>query len=210
MKKIIFPILIVILLLAACGQSSDNIIFTALIEKVNGANILVSTSDDVGFDKASVDFDDKLEIPFNLLEGQTVLIEALPLIRESYPVQITAVKITLKKSEKLSEIPESLKAEYKKITPQQATEMMTGDEIILDVRTQSEFDEGHIVNAILLTDSDIEQKAEEVLLDKEQVILVYCRSGRRSKLAAEQLIELGYQNVYDFGGILDWTGKIVK
>lgn len=89
-------------------------------------------------------------------------------------------------------------------------EMMGGDAIILDVRTQPEFDEEHIPNAVLLPGNEIAQRAEQVLPDKEQTILVYCRSGRRSALAAKELVDLGYTNVYDFGGILDWTGDVVK
>lgn len=104
----------------------------------------------------------------------------------------------------------SIKAEYKKITPTEAMEMMGDDAIILDVRTKAEFDEGHIPNALLIPDTEITQKAEEVLPDKDQTILVYCRSGRRSALAAKELIQLGYTNVYDFGGILDWSGEVVK
>ena len=129
-------------------------------------------------------------------------IEALPEIRESYPVQITAVNINL--------LEEPNQNSYIKITAQEAQEMMGEDVIILDVRTQAEFAEGHIPNALLLPDNEIKQRAEELLPDKEQTILVYCRSGRRSELAAKELIQLGYTNVYDFGGILDWTGDVVK
>lgn len=82
--------------------------------------------------------------------------------------------------------------------------------IILDVRTEEEFAEGHIPNAVLLPDTEVKQRAEELLPDKEQTILVYCRSGRRSALAAQELADMGYTNVYDFGGILDWTGDVVK
>lgn len=113
-----------------------------------------------------------------------------------------AVKITLKE--------ESKKAEYKKITPTEAMEMMGDDAIILDVRTKAEFDEGHIPSALLIPETEITQKAEELLPDMDQTILIYCRSGRRSALAAKELIQLGYTNVYDFGGILDWSGEVVK
>ena len=81
--------------------------------------------------------------------------------------------------------------------------------IILDVRTQEEFDESHIEGAILIPDYEITNKAESVLKDKDQLILVYCRSGRRSKLAAEALVELGYTNVKEFGGIIDWPYETV-
>ena len=86
---------------------------------------------------------------------------------------------------------------YEQITPAQAKEIMDSQDayIILDVRTQEEFDESHIEGAILIPDYEITDKAESVLKDKDQLILVYCRSGRRSKLAAEALVELGYTNV---------------
>ena len=104
------------------------------------------------------------------------------------------------------------KAEYVRLTAHEAELMMleTDDIIILDVRTKEEFDEGHIANAILLPDYEIRERAEEILSDKNKTILIYCRSGRRSELAAKELIDMGYENVYDFGGILDWTGEVIK
>ena len=97
-------------------------------------------------------------------------------------------------------------AVYVNITAEEAKKIMDSEEgyIILDVRTQEEYDEGHIPNAVLLPLDDIKAKAHVVLPDKDQLILVYCRSGRRSKLAAEALAELGYTNIKEFGGILDW------
>lgn len=80
--------------------------------------------------------------------------------------------------------------------------------IILDVRTQEEYDEGHIPGAIQISHEEIEARAEQVLTDKDQLILVYCRSGRRSKIAAEALAELGYTNIREFGGIIDWPYEI--
>ena len=76
--------------------------------------------------------------------------------------------------------------------------------IILDAREQDEYDAGHIPGAILIPYTQIEAKASEMLADKDQLILVYCRSGRRSKIAAEALVEMGYTNIKEFGGILDW------
>lgn len=108
----------------------------------------------------------------------------------------------------LSSCGQKEKPEYTKITQEQAVKMMDTEAVILDVRSQTEFDEGHIPNAVLLPDSEIKTKAEEVLTDKEQTILVYCRSGRRSAAAAKELIAMGYTRVYDFGGINDWTGEI--
>lgn len=82
--------------------------------------------------------------------------------------------------------------------------------IIVDAREQSEYDEGHIKGAIVIPYTEIEQKAEEMLPDKEQLILVYCRSGRRSKIAAQSLANMGYTNVKEFGGIIDWQYGIEK
>jgi rhodanese-related sulfurtransferase len=96
-------------------------------------------------------------------------------------------------------------AEYKKITPDEAKTLIDGGEyILLDVRTQEEYDEKHIAGAKLLPYDEISDKAETELPDKDAPILLYCRTGRRSKTAAETLIGLGYTNVLDFGGIVDW------
>lgn len=97
-------------------------------------------------------------------------------------------------------------AGYVNITAEQAKGIMDSQEdyIILDVRTQDEFDESRIPGAILIPHDEITEKAEDFLTDKDQLILVYCRSGRRSKLAAEALVELGYTNIKEFGGIIDW------
>ena len=96
------------------------------------------------------------------------------------------------------------------ITAEEAKEIMDSEEgyIILDVRTQEEYNESHIPGAILIPDTEIEARAEKELTDKDQLILVYCRSGRRSKLAAEALVELGYTNIKEFGGIIDWPYEV--
>ena len=101
-------------------------------------------------------------------------------------------------------------AVYVNITAEEAKRIMDREEgyIILDVRTQEEYDEGHIPGAIVISHDEIEEKAGEVLTDKDQLILVYCRSGRRSKLAAEALVELGYTNIKEFGGIIDWPYEV--
>ena len=97
-------------------------------------------------------------------------------------------------------------AVYVNITAEEAKQIMDNEEgfIILDVRTQEEYDQGHIPGAIVISHEEIAEKAEDVLTDKDQLILVYCRSGRRSKIAAEALVELGYTNIKEFGGIIDW------
>lgn len=104
------------------------------------------------------------------------------------------------------------KAMYEQITPEEAKKIMdSGEEyVILDTREQDEYDEGHIPGAILIPYTEIENKAEEMLPDKDKLILVYCRSGRRSKIAAEALSKLGYTNVKEFGGIIDWPYEVEK
>lgn len=96
---------------------------------------------------------------------------------------------------------------YMQITQDEAKSLMDSekDYIILDVRTMEEFNESHIDGAILIPDYEINEKAEEILTDKNQLIFVYCRSGRRSKLASAQLAKMGYTNVKEFGGIIDWS-----
>ena len=99
---------------------------------------------------------------------------------------------------------------YVNITAEEAKQIMDNEEgyIILDVRTQEEYDEGHIPGAVVISHEEIAEKAEGVLTDKDQLILVYCRSGRRSKIAAEALVELGYTNIKEFGGITDWPYEV--
>lgn len=96
------------------------------------------------------------------------------------------------------------------ITAEEAKVLMESETgyIILDVREQDEYDAGHIPGAILIPYTRIEEEASEKLTDKDQLILVYCRSGRRSKIAADALVELGYTNIREFGGILDWPYEI--
>lgn len=101
---------------------------------------------------------------------------------------------------------------YQQITQDEAKRIMDTEEefIIVDVREQYEFDSGHINGAILIPYTEIENRAEELLPDKNMQILVYCRSGRRSEIAAECLANLGYTNVKEFGGINDWPYEIEK
>lgn len=99
--------------------------------------------------------------------------------------------------------------EYHTITASKAKEMMNEDTVILDVRTESEYEVSHIKDAINVPLDKI-NNIETQLTDKKQTILVYCQSGNRSKDAAQKLVELGYQNVYNFGGLSDWTYGIVS
>ena len=103
-------------------------------------------------------------------------------------------------------------ATYEQISGAEAKALMDSESgyIIIDARTQEEYDQGHIPSAILIPEYEIADRAEKELHDKSQLILVYCRSGRRSKIAAEELVKLGYTNVKEFGGIIDWEYEIVK
>ena len=100
---------------------------------------------------------------------------------------------------------------YRQISMDEAVAMMEEETgyIILDVRRADEFAEGHIPGAINVANESIGTDEILELLDKNQLIMVYCRSGRRSKEAAEKLVKLGYTNIVEFGGILDWKGEIV-
>ena len=103
-------------------------------------------------------------------------------------------------------------ASYDQISGAEAKALMDSESeyIIIDARTQEEYDQGHIPGAIMIPEYEIAVRAENELPDKDQLILVYCRSGRRSKIAAEELVKLGYTNIKEFGGIIDWEYEIVK
>lgn len=105
---------------------------------------------------------------------------------------------------------------YTKISPQQAKFIMDNDAydcIIIDVRSLEEYTSGHIQNAVSLPNELIQAESPQinaVLPDKEQAVLVYCRSGKRSKQASNKLVALGYTHIYDIGGIIDWPYEVVK
>lgn len=100
---------------------------------------------------------------------------------------------------------------YRRISQEEAKEMMEKDDghIVVDVRRQDEYDAGHIPGAILIPNESIGTQQPEELPDLDQIILIYCRSGNRSKQAAQKLFDMGYTNIYEFGGINTWTGEIV-
>ena len=100
---------------------------------------------------------------------------------------------------------------YTQISQEQAKEMMARENghIIVDVRRQDEYDAGHIPGAILIPNESIGTERPEELPNLDQIILIYCRSGNRSKQAAQKLFDMGYTHIYEFGGIIDWTGEIV-
>lgn len=198
MKKIILMLIPMIFLITGCTKEG-NITFEAQIESLGDQSMIVATNGGVGFDKASVGLS-TAKIEGDLVVGEKVEITIHPEVRESYPVQVTAIKVKV------------MEVGYQKISPEEAKEMIEKGEygVILDVRTLDEYNEGYIEGATLLPNNEIKKKAEIILYDKEEVILVYCRSGRRSEVAAKELAVMGYINVYDFGGIIDWPYEVVK
>lgn len=101
---------------------------------------------------------------------------------------------------------------YADISQEEAKEIMDtqNDYVVVDARTQQEYDEGHIKGAIMIPEYDIKNQAEDILPDKDKLIMVYCRSGRRSEIASKALAEMGYKNVKNFGGIIGWKYEIEK
>ena len=102
-----------------------------------------------------------------------------------------------------------VKAAYRRVSAEEAQQIMKNESgyRIVDVRTPEEYASGHIPNAICIPNESICKQPPTELSDKKQLLLIYCRSGRRSKEAANKLVELGYENVVDFGGIVDWPGE---
>ncbi len=101
---------------------------------------------------------------------------------------------------------------YEQISAEQAKALMDSETgyAVVDARTQEEYDAGHIPGAVLIPEYEVADRAEKELPDKNRLILVYCRSGRRSKIASQALVDLGYTNVKEFGGIIDWEYETVK
>ncbi len=103
-------------------------------------------------------------------------------------------------------------ASYQQVSAQEAKAIMDSEQgyVIVDARTQAEYQQGHVPGALLIPHDAIEAKAGELLPDKDQLILVYCRSGNRSKQASEALVDMGYTNIVEFGGINTWPYDIEK
>ena len=108
------------------------------------------------------------------------------------------------------DINETEKSAYVSITAEEAKKIMDEETgyLILDVRTKEEYDEGHIPNSVLLPNETIDEDVSDILPDKDQKILIYCRSGNRSKQASQKLADLGYTDLIEFGGIVDWPYEI--
>lgn len=111
-----------------------------------------------------------------------------------------------------AKVQEEGQSSYKKITMDEAADLMEKEKnyIIVDVRTREEYEVQHIPGAVNIPNETIGKETVPELEDKTQMILVYCRSGNRSKQASEKLVQLGYENVIEFGGIIDWKGETVS
>ena len=103
-------------------------------------------------------------------------------------------------------------AEYRMISMDEAITMMETEEdyLIVDVRTYEEFAQGHIPGALNVPNESIGKEPPLLLPDKNQLIMIYCRSGNRSRQASQKLVDMGYSNVVEFGGIIDWPGEVVS
>jgi len=125
---------------------------------------------------------------------------------------LLAITLTSCGNNNTDEVQTNMNNTYEQISGEQAKALMDSEKgyVIIDARTQEEFDGGHIPGAVLIPEYEIADRAEKELPDKNQLILVYCRSGRRSKIASQALIDLGYTNVKEFGGIIDWEYETVK
>jgi len=130
---------------------------------------------------------------------------------ESKKVESTASSESQKDTAKKSDAAKK-EGGYTHIDMETAKQMMANDDghVIVDVRSQEEYNEGHIPGAIVIPNESIGTEQPKELPDLEQVILVYCRSGNRSRQASQKLADMGYTNVYEFGGIKDWTGETEK
>ena len=135
----------------------------------------------------------------------TILFLLISLI--TLPVSSGCKANTLTPEEVQEENEDNIVAEIKSISPEEVYEIIKNSEdyLIVDVRTKEEYDSGHIEGALLLPVQELEVRLDELLMDKP--IIVYCRSGGRSRTAATILVENGFKQVYDMGGISDWTAK---
>lgn len=221
-------VLAVLLILTACKPSLNDVIasepsIAGVVESVEEESILLA-ADETEEERASSDrFTVSLDVEYSdsmtqFYEGDRVAVYYDGGIAESWPGQINHVYaiLLLEAGEARKEVEKEQGADknadgYTEITPEAAKEMMDADPdaVILDVREQSEFDTGHVPGAVLLPVGTITQESAGALLpNKETTVLVYCRSGNRSKQASKALAKLGYTQIYEFGGINDWPYEL--
>ena len=135
-----------------------------------------------------------------------------PVTAETTPAPETSLApVSPQETHQIADEGGMMKLPYQQISQATARIMMKADDghVVVDVRRQDEYDEGHIPGAILIPNESIDTEMPEELPDLYQIIMIYCRSGRRSKEAAQKLADMGYVNIYEFGGIIDWEYEIV-
>lgn len=221
-------VLAVLLILTACKPSLNDVIADkpckqGVVEHVYEKEILLAEDKIEGDPNTGGYYSVSLDVEYSdsmtqFYEGDRVAVYYDGGIAESWPGQINHVYaiLLLEAGEARKEAEKEQGADknadgYTEITPEAAKEMMDADPdaVILDVREQSEFDTGHVPGAVLLPVGTIdEESAAAVLPDKETTVLVYCRSGNRSKQASKALAKLGYTQIYEFGGVNDWPYEL--
>ena len=224
--KIFLFLAVALITLTACSRDLNDIIenepcVQGVVESVQDESITIRVNEDdpaaASSDLISVSLDVESKDSITIFyEGDQVAVYYDGAIAESYPAQIhTVYAIVLTQGgQAREEVENSLSANddgYYQISPEDAKAMMEENEdaIILDVREQDEYDESHIPGAVLLPVGTIDaDTAEAVIASKDTTVLVYCRSGNRSKTASAALAELGYTQIYEFGGIQDWPYEV--
>lgn len=196
MKKINLVVLCLLLTVVGCSRKEENLIFKGRITEVQPQGLMIGAEEVTSFTEIFVQIE---EMDFDPHIGQSVEVTIQPEVMEIYPPVARGEMILLQTG-------------YKAMTPEEAKVFIDAKTYgtILDVRSQEEYAEGHLENAVLLPDHEVESKAEAILGDKDELILVYCRSGRRSAEATLKLADMGYTNVYDIGGINNWPYESVK
>ena len=203
MKKIAVSLAVILLILttaAGCTDKESRFTVTAEITGLaeGGVTILADYPETAGFTSAFVAVPETVAEGFTFKTGQKVEITLRHTAGGSGTDDLEAVAVKLIEEQDVT-VP------YQTITPEQAKQFIdAGGSVILDVRQPDEYATGHIRSAVLLPVGEIEAQSATVLPDKDMKILVYCRSGNRSAVAAAALQTLGYTDVNDFGGIIDW------
>ena len=228
MRKYMATVIVILMIwgLSGCGNRNEDIIenessISGVVKEVHDQYIQIYIENEgypYGADcNVSLDVENGNGVYSPITVGDEVVVYYDGSIAESDPMQINTVyaivlEVAAEQEKNDMETGNIEKNNYTQISMEEAVSMMEeeSDYIILDVRTVEEFAEKHIPNAINIPNETIGEDEIAQLPDKEQLILVYCRSGNRSKQASEKLVNLGYTNVYEFGGIIDWTGDTVS
>ena len=205
MKKLFFVLISSLLLLTSCEASQENMTIEARIVLVYRDHLFVDIEGDVPFDYADLYYEEGYELSFEPHAEQIIQAEILPQVHKD-PPEVTAVHV-----EKLEDGPLASRIPIKEIPHDEAKKMLENEDVrLLDVRTEEEYHSGHLPDAVQVEEKDLASYAQSELPDKEQTIFVYCRTGIRSYEACLTLTELGYEEIYDLGGIVEWPYEIIE